>query len=1812
MQQQQMQQQQMQQQQIYSNNQFSTFVNNLHICLTQEDDNVTKRMLQELKSSLSIGSGIPIDMNSDIVMLLYSSDRWPKVDSRACFVEGCDFKASTEGLLRVHLCNAHMFDSGKARDELINIVSYMANSTITTIYDKCNGTTKTPDKHMILCHFPNCGYATERDFRIKKHRDRHRRFNEHIHKLGRFWGTLKSWIEVTNSFPSIGSFLGEGEMWNCNLCDFISSTSQNVRDHIGCTHKNLNEIEKNETLIPIHLKFEFNGNPLICMNDAPRKNNLELINDLTRDEILEACDIAYSNSLNEISTNEAASDQQIDPLKIVTRQTNQIASSDFLIPSQPVIENTEIIDDSEVHNITNPVTTNVSTLMPESQSIENDTYNISSDVWADSDLPLPNTIYLSSSCVNPNYSSNTNILKETPITVIPNSVNNSEVESEEEEFLVEDDYLSGEEELNLQLPNKFEESPLSSSYSSYDDILSLTEETAHTKDVINFHSSSNNSSDVNSSSKCLSTTIPDSSDDYTDFTNSSNLLSNDVCYNQYYLQNSSTNMSIQSSENDDQPNSQLQVNQSLALQIDNNSSSCNTTLCIDNNSNQRRSTLDQFTYNTPRKRSSKFCGSGRATDSNVPKSSCTCSSSLDNTFMNQIPFNEDRRIIQGMKWYQQAQTRGTVKLPKLDRSNRKLISEGIKELFNDELIPIIKDYNPDTLQNIDDEAKWRIFEGAYEEVIHRIRIHIATKLNLDPKKIYTNSHKRKWFNKTDEDLITIQLHTRLLNSLKTNIEKLNNIENDNNDANTDILRSRVANSLHLIDPEQRLQLFGSEDICTIVNDLSNVDFSNKCGEWLELKINECIKHEMSIKSASRQASRIQENYSDNPKKTLNNFIFNESKPNCPIDEDTLFNYFSKSFQKGNFIFQPDDEQGIFRLSRCFNNEDCEEFMNKLCDANLIKEVISSRKFNSAAGPDGIDYSIFKLSVNEATELVQCIMKIIISYKRVPKAWKDSNMTLIYKKGDLNSPENWRPISVSNAIYRIFSCIFAKTINSFNSHLHIYSSNQKGFLENINGCSDNSSIISELYYDAMRNHKSIYVTALDLQNAFGSVDHDMIIQCLKERGFPDDFCRIIENIYQGSTTKIITNRFTSKRINVKRGTKQGCPVSPLLFNLCLEPLFKAINTLNPDDGYSITWNNMTVSFNALAYADDLLIISDSLKGMNNILKVCDWFFKYSNLVLAASKSCSVGYIWEHQSRCSLKTPFKIGEVEIPFVNLDTSIKYLGTPVAARKITKLKSSEAYCNKFKVKALKIFNSDLRITQKIHAIKTFVFPTLDFILENGQLKIKDIEGLDHFVAKNINIMFQGNVPTALKHASWKDGGLSIPSLRDKTETCRIKALIRMLTNKDDRIKLLAQKALDNERSKRKIELIKDTEESTFFNWKHYNHDPHKGTNSIIQRARISLQNLNLSLSKVALNKIANIDGIEEEELHNNSINDEDTFILKEVTSDNKLTFTDSKKISLFLTTLRKKFWASCASKQSMHLHSLYSFADNPLSNSYILNYNLPASDSFIRFAIKSRVNILGTPEFDEIIHNAPHKPCPLCSFTGANATQSLAHILNGCVKRYPFYTNRHNRVQSVIINALKDLPHVSEIHKDSKIPISNLPEDLKLLRPDVVSWNQNRNKCIIIEISVPYATLNWGQDTLKSVYDTKRNKYARLIEFVRNEGIEVNFYVIIVSSLGAVLEESRSDIISLVKCKKKAKTLTKKIAANAIIGSMEIWNNFRGKTHSSPHILRSPNADNANQNDIDRVSPPIASIISSDSDFSETSMEDYNCDARIEIKKK
>lgn len=556
-----------------------------------------------------------------------------------------------------------------------------------------------------------------------------------------------------------------------------------------------------------------------------------------------------------------------------------------------------------------------------------------------------------------------------------------------------------------------------------------------------------------------------------------------------------------------------------------------------------------------------------------------------------------------------------------------------------------------------------------------------------------------------------------------------------------------------------------------------------------------------------------------------------------------------------------------------------------------------------------------------------------------------------------------------------------------------------------------------------------------------------------------------------------------------------------------------------------------------------------------------------MILAPAKSCSLGYIiTKDRTRCGLESNFFIGDDPIPIIGLDASIKYLGSPIAARKVSKIKSSSEIIQKFQDKVQKVFDSNLLEVQKLHALRTFLIPTLDFALINGQLKAKHLTKMDSLIGSHINKMIGGAVPNAVKHGSWKDGGLSIPSLTEKAHTGKVKSLIWMLTNKDALIKSLILTAVDDERKMRRIGIENDPKAQWFFNWKH--EEPgseHPGTNSIVQRARYALNCLDLTLTENPSDSLCHPSSdnpIPSElptcwKLHDNII-------------DKEVSFSSPKNISLFLCTRRRDRWKKLMCNDSFHLHSMYSFDDNPITNEFLIRQNWPIQDNIFNFAMRSRLNMLPTPQFDEIINGKDHVFCPLCLSQGNQCIQSLAHILNGCVGKYRYYTARHNKVLDIIGEFLKSRDDVVELYKDKALHIDDLPSELSGLRPDIVAWSNERTKCILVEIGVPYATHNMHGDKLEEVYSIKSNKYLPICNHLRSKGIAVEHYTVIVSSLGAVYKESLKELKSLVRFNTKAfKTLIKRISMNALIGSMDVW-----QSNGPKHTSKKAN-DNAEEED-------------------------------------
>ena len=119
-----------------------------------------------------------------------------------------------------------------------------------------------------------------------------------------------------------------------------------------------------------------------------------------------------------------------------------------------------------------------------------------------------------------------------------------------------------------------------------------------------------------------------------------------------------------------------------------------------------------------------------------------------------------------------------------------------------------------------------------------------------------------------------------------------------------------------------------------------------------------------------------------------------------------------------------------------------------------------------------------------------------------------------------------------------------------------------------------------------NAKTLYICFIDYTKAFDRVKHDLLFEILLKAGVPDKEINIIKNIYLQQKATLRYENETSQEITIKRGIRQGCILSPCLFNIYTEYLI--LEALEDEKGININGQNIT----NIRYTYDTIILAES--------------------------------------------------------------------------------------------------------------------------------------------------------------------------------------------------------------------------------------------------------------------------------------------------------------------------------------------------------------------------------------------------------------------------------------------------------------------------------------------------------------------------------------------------------------------------------------------------------------------------------------------
>ena len=129
-------------------------------------------------------------------------------------------------------------------------------------------------------------------------------------------------------------------------------------------------------------------------------------------------------------------------------------------------------------------------------------------------------------------------------------------------------------------------------------------------------------------------------------------------------------------------------------------------------------------------------------------------------------------------------------------------------------------------------------------------------------------------------------------------------------------------------------------------------------------------------------------------------------------------------------------------------------------------------------------------------------------------------------------------------------------------------------------------------------KSIYFSFIDYPIAFDCVDHNKLWRILKEMGIPDHPTCLLRNLYAGQEATVRTGHGTTDWFQIGKGVRQGCILSPCLFNLYAEYIMRNAGLEEAQCGIKIAGRNI----NNLRYTDDTTLMAESKELKSLLMKV----------------------------------------------------------------------------------------------------------------------------------------------------------------------------------------------------------------------------------------------------------------------------------------------------------------------------------------------------------------------------------------------------------------------------------------------------------------------------------------------------------------------------------------------------------------------------------------------------------------------------------
>lgn len=414
----------------------------------------------------------------------------------------------------------------------------------------------------------------------------------------------------------------------------------------------------------------------------------------------------------------------------------------------------------------------------------------------------------------------------------------------------------------------------------------------------------------------------------------------------------------------------------------------------------------------------------------------------------------------------------------------------------------------------------------------------------------------------------------------------------------------------------------------------------------------------------------------------------------------------------------------------------------------LKNAVLNMKRGKSPGWDGIPPEFYAMFWEE---LGQYMLDMILMSVKNGSFLNDVNLALLTvlpkPKKDLLFCNNYRPLSILCTEVKVYAKVLVSRIES---HLQkLIHQDQTGFVKS-RLAGDNIRRLLHVIHFSQDIEDPCAVLSLDAEKAFDRLEWQYLWEVLRKFGFGQGFVGMIKVLYSNPTAVVTANNILSTPFSIYRGSRQGCPLSPLLFALSLEPLAQSIRQHPLIEPITFCNTHHHISL----FADDILLYVNN--ALTSIPHVLETFARFSNLS---------GYKinWTKSQLMPLNPSVSLSTLPslIPVVN---SFKYLGVDIyPTLSVISTKNFQHIFKRVEEDMERWTKLPISMSARISIIKMDVLPRINFY--SNMIPLAPPKNYwDNLNKITSNFIWGGKRPRlklSTLQRSKKDGGLNVPNFK-------------------------------------------------------------------------------------------------------------------------------------------------------------------------------------------------------------------------------------------------------------------------------------------------------------------------------------------------------------------------------------------------------------------------------------------------------------------